>query len=283
MNNPHPFDRSGIAPLSDLDAVEWKQLYSQLDKEQGDFLAKENHFRSPEYKWPRNALHNWSRVWEYPYAYHHIRSWRESHQGERTPLACDVGSGAAFFPFSIARLGCRVACVDNDPICGKDLMKASECVATSPGAVEFRLTDGKSIPLEDQEADIVYCVSVLEHIPTFELTIREMARVLKPAGLLVLTIDLDTLGIGDIRPQRYGVLIELLKSLFRFKHAQTTVHPANMLRSSTGPYPLLSRPRGLALTTFALKQYVLKPLLGRPPAALLPIDLTVEGLVMEKL
>ena len=50
--------------------------FALLEKEQADFLAMESAFRSREYKWPRDPLHTWSRVWEYPYTYHHLQQAR---------------------------------------------------------------------------------------------------------------------------------------------------------------------------------------------------------------
>ena len=47
------------------------------------------------------------------------------------------------------------------------------------------------MPFQDNEADAVYCVSVLEHIPNPERTVKEVARILQPGGVFVLTIDLD--------------------------------------------------------------------------------------------
>ena len=75
----HPFDRSGLATLSDIETAEWRELYAVMEKEQAEVLAQESRFRSLEYKWPRDPLHNWSRVWEYPYVYHHLRATRRNH------------------------------------------------------------------------------------------------------------------------------------------------------------------------------------------------------------
>jgi hypothetical protein len=62
----HPFDRSGLAALSDLQTEEWRELFTSLEDQQREFLAKEEAFRSADYPWPRDPLHTWSRVWEYP-------------------------------------------------------------------------------------------------------------------------------------------------------------------------------------------------------------------------
>jgi SAM-dependent methyltransferase len=66
----------------------------------------------------------------------------------------------------------------------------------APGVVEraaehfpdgqFKLYDGQQIPFEDQRFDVVFTVCVLHHVPPGEWTslVTEMARVLKPGGLL---------------------------------------------------------------------------------------------------
>src|SRR5262249_22624394 len=113
----HIFDRGGLAAISDCRNPECQSLFDALAREQSGFLEKESQFRSPEYKWPRDPLRNWSRAWEYPYAYHHLRAFRERWSRPVNPVVVDVGSGVTFFPFSVARLGCDVMCTDIDPVC----------------------------------------------------------------------------------------------------------------------------------------------------------------------
>src|SRR5207302_5688920 len=111
------FARSGLATLSDLKTPLWRELFDILEHQQADFLAYESLFRSPSYKWPSDALHNWSRVWEYPYVYENLKRWLLVHNTCEPIIVADIGSGVTFFPFSIARLGCRSICSDIDPVC----------------------------------------------------------------------------------------------------------------------------------------------------------------------
>lgn len=48
--------------------------------------------------------------------------------------------------------------------------------------------DGQRIPLEDGSVDSVLLTEVLEHCPTPESVLREIARVLKPGGFMFLTV-----------------------------------------------------------------------------------------------
>src|SRR5258708_6380117 len=128
----HPFNRSGLAALSDLSTPEWRRLFAMLEEEQAGFLAREGDFRGPMYKWPRDPLHWWSRAWEYPYVYFHLQRQRELWDAEYVPWVVDLGSGVTFFPFAAARLGYRVTCADIDPICSRDLSRARSVIPATP-------------------------------------------------------------------------------------------------------------------------------------------------------
>lgn len=232
------FDRSGLAALSDLDNDVWRDIFKGLEADQAAFLSKADRFRSPDYPWYEDPLHNWSRVWEYAYCRHHLKAWRQKAAGSGLLRVADVGSGVTFFPFAVARLGYHVFCVDPNPVCERDLGRAIPLTPCEPGRVEFRLAGGENLPFQDAELDAVYCISVLEHIPDFERSIEEMARVLKPGGLCLLTIDLDMSGESEIGVKRYAQLVALLKERFKFLFPDATVHPGDILHSNVGPYPI---------------------------------------------
>ena len=54
------------------------------------------------------------------------------------------------------------------------------------------VSDITSIPVEDGSFDVVLCTEVLEHVPEPILAIIEMARIIKPGGLLILTAPLGS-------------------------------------------------------------------------------------------
>ena len=221
-------NRSGLARISDLAAMECVNAMRKLERDQNAFIAMHPKILSAEYKWPRDPLHTWSRQWEYPYVYHHISRWRE--QSPSAPRIIDIGSGVTFFPFSVARLGCDVLCLDNDPVVDQDMRKAINIVPAAPGKVEMRLIDGLPYPIESEHADCVYCISVLEHIPFFVPIIQEISRMLRPNGLFILTIDIALGGINaqlDVSP--YKDLMAELTKYFTTTHPHTAIHPKEML------------------------------------------------------
>lgn len=276
----HVFDRCGLAALTDLGSHEWRELFAHMESEQSRFLAEEARFRSAAYPWPRDPLHTWSRVWEYPYAFHHLRA-RFAGAGTANAHVVDLGSGVTFFPFALARLGFHVTCVDVDSVCERDLGRATAVVGHAPGRIDFRLTDGSALPFEDSSIDGLYCVSVLEHIPRCDQVIAEIHRVLKPDGLLVLTIDLDLRGDAAIGVESRRRLRTDLEERFSFLQPDMTVHPADMLHSMGGPFPLSQPPLYLRLPVMAVRE-LKRRLLGVDVRPLPPPRLAVEAYVMHK-
>jgi SAM-dependent methyltransferase len=232
----NPFDRSGLASLDDLSTPLWRSLFSRLESIQSEFLASQPHCAG--YPWPRDPLHNCIRVWEYPFVYHHLQSHNGSPSGRPLPRVVDLGSGATFFPFAVARLGWSVIAVDADARAASSVDRAIGRVSAGGGAVTSLLADARSIALEEESVDCVYCVSVLEHVPQFEGVISEVARILRPNGLFVLTFDVDLRGNGELGPAAYGRLSDALRASFSPVYPEKTVHPLRVLTTDNSIYPL---------------------------------------------
>lgn len=92
--------RSGYASLDDLEPTDWKDIFTELENIQSDFLSREGKFRSPEYKWPHDPLHCVARPWEYAYVFSNLKDWQESHPEIDQLKVMDFGSGVTFFPFA---------------------------------------------------------------------------------------------------------------------------------------------------------------------------------------
>ncbi|MBL6819838.1 MAG: class I SAM-dependent methyltransferase [SAR86 cluster bacterium] len=57
---------------------------------------------------------------------------------------------------------------------------------------EFLHHDIRDIPIEDSTQDLVICSEVLEHVPNYEDVISECQRVLKPEGVLLVSVPTYT-------------------------------------------------------------------------------------------
>jgi SAM-dependent methyltransferase len=234
---PNMFDRCGIATMEDLEQPIYQQVFQELEAIQAKFLAEQAKFRSRRYRWPKDALHNWSRIWEYPYVYQQLRRYAQENRGQKL-LAADIGSGVTFMPFAAANLGYEVCCVDTDPIVGIDLPKAVDALGYQQTQIYHRATDGQKLPLADQSVDCLFCISVLEHVPDPCVLVSEFRRVLKPKGLLLLTIDLALNRYAQITPPNHRRLMETLQQEFQFVLPYGSQHPGAALTNRNGKYRL---------------------------------------------
>ena len=60
------------------------------------------------------------------------------------------------------------------------------------------------IPLNESSVDIVVCLHVLEHLPRPEFTIGEMARILRPGGLMLLGYPVLPRGLAHLRQGQFS-------------------------------------------------------------------------------
>lgn len=70
------------------------------------------------------------------------------------------------------------------------------------GAIDY-VCDATEIPVDAGSFDVVLCTEMLEHVPEPEAVIRELARVLRPDGKLLLTAPLGS-GIHQEPHHYYG-------------------------------------------------------------------------------
>jgi ubiquinone/menaquinone biosynthesis C-methylase UbiE len=101
-------------------------------------------------------------------------------------LVADVGTGTGFLAEAALDAGARVVGVDVS-----DGMLAQVSGRFAGRAFEARQGDTDALPLQSGEVDAVVANMVLHHAPDPAGAIREMARVLKPGGRLVIT-DADS-------------------------------------------------------------------------------------------
>lgn len=228
------FDACGFASIEDLQSAQWLETFQELEISQNEFLAKEAFFRSPDYEWPKDPLHTWSRLWEYPYVWHHATAWLQA-AGSSTANLADVGSGVTFFPFALARAGYSVLAIDNDPITETDLLAARSAVQVDPERLSFLLGDARQIPLDDETLDAAVCVSVMEHIPSPASVVPELARVLRPGGLLVLTMDIDLAGGSELGVAAFRAVLDALDEHFAPRVPARSVHPLALLTTRSSP------------------------------------------------
>jgi len=105
----------------------------------------------------------------------------------RGALAVDVGAGTGFVTRGLVARGLRVIAVDESPVMLDALSKKQ---ALAAGVIDCRAGGADRLPLEDDAADYCFANMLLHHVETPLLAIREMVRVVRPGGRVVVT-DLD--------------------------------------------------------------------------------------------
>ncbi|MDQ7830063.1 MAG: methyltransferase domain-containing protein [Armatimonadota bacterium] len=60
---------------------------------------------------------------------------------------------------------------------------------TYPPEIILCAGQGEALPFQDASFDVVFCSNVLDHVTSPKRTVAEMARVLRPGGYLVLTVE----------------------------------------------------------------------------------------------
>ena len=117
----------------------------------------------------------------------------------------DLGCGGGFMSEAMAREGATVVGVDPAV---RALEAARAHAAEQRLRIQYRAGHAEAIPLPDASMDRVVCVDVLEHVDDLGQCCREIARVLKPGGLLLF----DT--INRTRLSRW-IVIGLYERLLR--------------------------------------------------------------------
>ncbi len=98
----------------------------------------------------------------------------------------DVGAGTGFMAAGLAPLVQKVHLLDGSAAM---LEKACRSLANFNN-LEYHTADGLSLPLLEESQDAVFANMYLHHCPDPQAAIREMVRILRPGGRLVIT-DMD--------------------------------------------------------------------------------------------
>lgn len=104
-----------------------------------------------------------------------------------TAVVADVGTGTGFVLQGLVDKAVELVGFDAS---ADMLAVARHNLATHPH-VSLRLAEGRSLPAADNSFDAVFANMYLHHAPKPLETIREMVRILKPGGKLIIT-DLDS-------------------------------------------------------------------------------------------
>jgi len=127
-------------------------------------------------------------------------------------VVLDVGAGTGFLTSEAAKIARRVIALDfSRAMTDQALSKMGR------ENVEFKLGDVEKIPLEDSSVDAVIGNMILHHCPNPASAVKEMVRVLKGSGRLVLS-DLTEHNHESLRKEHadlwLGFKVEKVREMF---------------------------------------------------------------------
>jgi len=218
------------------------------------FMSEENieRLRGPFAVQMNNSI----RQFEYPWAFD-VAALRPKMR------VLEIGGGLAGFQFVLDQFGCQVVNVDPGMAkegwpCDKNSMaKLNRRFGTQ---VELRNTTVDNAELTDASFDRVFCISVIEHLPSrdAENIMQQAHRCLKPGGLFVITCDLflNLTPFSSRRQNEFGVnqdvkslvnetIWELVvgdrKCIYAFPEFDPDFIMANLETFMVGVYPALAQ------------------------------------------
>lgn len=113
-------------------------------------------------------------------------------------IAADLGAGTGFITEGLLERGLRVIAVDQSEAMLIELRRKFG----DSGRVDCRFGEAESLPIPDGSVDYAFANMYLHHVEDPAAALREMARILKPGGRLVIT-DLDQHNFEFLRHEQH--------------------------------------------------------------------------------
>lgn len=158
----------------------------------------------------------------------------------------DFGSGSCWLSAILNRLGARTVSMDVSPTAltlGEEVFR-SDSRLRQDLAPKFVAYDGRHVPLADGSVDRVVCFDAFHHVPNQSEIMRELFRVLKAGGRLVLAEPGEGHAHTDhsrFDAETYGVL----ENDLRLDELLARARDAGFDRALAKPYP---DPRAITLS-----------------------------------
>lgn len=114
-------------------------------------------------------------------------------QEAKSMAVLDCGTGTGSFSAAFARVWSGPIDLSGIDASQEMLWEAETRYSREGITVDLRCADASNLPYLDNEFDIVMTAHVLEHLPNPKKALKELKRVLKPGGYLVIGATRDSL------------------------------------------------------------------------------------------
>ncbi|MDX9799004.1 MAG: class I SAM-dependent methyltransferase [Bacteroidales bacterium] len=119
---------------------------------------------------------------------------------EKGKVAADIGAGSGFITEGLIERGIKVIAIDQS----EKMLSQIKNKTSNLDLLDLRIGKSNSLPISDNEIDYVFANMYLHHVENPILAIKEMVRILKPAGKLIIT-DLDCHNYEFLRTEQQDV------------------------------------------------------------------------------
>jgi ubiquinone/menaquinone biosynthesis C-methylase UbiE len=113
-------------------------------------------------------------------------------------LAADLGAGTGFITEGLAQKGINVIAVDQSA----EMLATMQWKFAEMRGIEYQQGTSEDLPIEDHTVDYAFANMYLHHVESPAEAIKEMTRILKPGGKLVIT-DLDEHQFEFLRTEQH--------------------------------------------------------------------------------
>lgn len=117
---------------------------------------------------------------------------------EEGKLAADIGTGTGYLAEGLINNGLRVIAVD----CSEAMLNQMKEKFADINTIDYRQGEAENLPIDNDTVDYAMANMYLHHVEDPFIAIKEMVRILKPEGKLVLT-DLDQHNFEFLRKEHH--------------------------------------------------------------------------------
>ncbi len=108
--------------------------------------------------------------------------------------AADIGAGTGYITEGLIARGLEVIAIDQS----EKMLDVLKSKFAPTDLLDCRLGEAEHLPVEDNSLDYVFANMYLHHVEHPSKAIREMVRILKPGGILVIS-DMDEHNFGFLK------------------------------------------------------------------------------------
>lgn len=173
-----------------------KQLAKMSEMQNGVYIDTMNEINCLARRASLVEYTTYSRLWEYPWAWHQLKQLNQA-----SPNTLDIGSERSPMAWFLAAHGFAVTVSDRTARYWRNWNTASQELGIT---VRRAILDAQRIDVPTASIDVCTSFSVFEHIPDQKTALTEMARILRPGGSLVMTLDICEPQMGMVFPEWNG-------------------------------------------------------------------------------